>query len=663
MIFNILTVAVGLGFVIFFHELGHFLLAKWNGVKVEKFSIGFDPYGLRFYAHQVGETTYVLGAIPLGGYVKMLGEDLSEQDAAAGDPRAYHNKSVGARMAIISAGVLMNLVLGMTCFVSAYARGGLLKTPAIVGAVVAGGPAYAGGVRTGDEIIAIDGRQHISFDDLMRTVSLSGTGQVVRFDLKRPGQEAPISVLLEPRREENGERPTVGIRPATSLTLTRKRPFVPPPGLTSPLKEADAGFQGEDRVIRIGPSGQGTVPVTDIFDLNRRLAEWQDKPIDFVVERAGTAQRGGANPTQVALSLPAHRFVDFGFRLKIEPISAIQGGSIAEKAGFQQGDLIVKVDGNSDLDPMNLPSYCYEHAGVPVSFEVERHLPAGDISRLTLTVAPDATPPWTEMLFATEPLKIAGLGMAYMVSPSIMAVKEGSPAARAGLKFGDVIRSMKVQLPDPEGGKPEPFDCTFDDKKFAWPFAFELIQEEGGYEGGTASARAVEITIARSKKPISIVPEPDPKWFHPDRGLRFEFLKRPLPSKSLAESIRSGAEETRENVVSIYFMLRGLRQGRVSPKQIGGPIRIATMAYYFATSGLATFLWFLGMLSVNLAVLNFLPIPPLDGGQMMFLVGEKLRGRPLPDSVVSAGTITGVVLVLGLMVFIIYQDVVFSFFS
>ena len=111
---TIAKVALGLGFVIFIHELGHFLLAKWNGVKVEKFSIGFGP---TLFGWRRGETEYVLAALPLGGFVKMLGEGPDEQESKSTDPRAYPNKSVSARMAIISAGVIMNLFLAVGCFV------------------------------------------------------------------------------------------------------------------------------------------------------------------------------------------------------------------------------------------------------------------------------------------------------------------------------------------------------------------------------------------------------------------------------------------------------------------------------------------------------------------------------------------------------------------
>src|SRR5882724_6739003 len=107
--FNGLQVLLGLSFVILLHELGHFLLAKWNGVRVDRFSIFFPPNLLKF---RKGETEYVLGTIPLGGYVSLYGEGLDEDGSKSTDPRAFPNKSVPARMAIMSAGVVMNLILG-----------------------------------------------------------------------------------------------------------------------------------------------------------------------------------------------------------------------------------------------------------------------------------------------------------------------------------------------------------------------------------------------------------------------------------------------------------------------------------------------------------------------------------------------------------------------
>ena len=111
---SILLAAFGLGFVIFIHELGHFALAKWCGVKVITFSLGFGP-ALPGCSFQWGDTTYKIAVLPLGGYVNMLGEGM-EGDENDIDPRSYKNKKVWQRMLIISAGVVMNVILALFCY-------------------------------------------------------------------------------------------------------------------------------------------------------------------------------------------------------------------------------------------------------------------------------------------------------------------------------------------------------------------------------------------------------------------------------------------------------------------------------------------------------------------------------------------------------------------
>src|SRR5262249_53411670 len=161
---------------------------------------------------------YVLAAVPLGGFVKMLGEGGEEEANKSTDPRAYPNKSVGARMAIISAGVIMNLILGLACFVYAYGQG-MDEFPPRVGSVAAGAPAYQAGFLPGDEIVAVDGRRDPSYQTVTLKVRLSAPGQVLHFDLKRPGQDDLIPVDIEARREANADVPSIGIYPANSLTL------------------------------------------------------------------------------------------------------------------------------------------------------------------------------------------------------------------------------------------------------------------------------------------------------------------------------------------------------------------------------------------------------------------------------------------------------------
>ena len=126
---------------------------------------------------------------------------------------------------------------------------------------------------------------------------------------------------------------------------------------------------------------------------------------------------------------------------------------------------------------------------------------------------------------------------------------------------------------------------------------------------------------------------------------------------SVSNALKRGFNDTIDNILSIYLMLRRLFQGRVGMGGLGGPILISQVAYQAAGQGMTDLVHFLGMLSINLAVLNFMPIPPLDGGQMVYLIAEKVRGRPLPDVALIAGTYVGIFLVLALMVFVLYQDV------
>lgn len=651
-VLNILMVAVGLGFVIFLHELGHFLLAKWYGVKVEKFSIGFGPTLLGFHK---GETEYVLAAVPLGGFVKMLGEGPDEEASKSTDPRAYPNKSVGARMAIISAGVIMNLILGLACFVYAYGQG-MEEIPTKIGAVMAGSPAYVAGMRPGDEIVSIDGRGDLTFNNMTLKIRLSGQGQVLHFELKRPGRDALIPIDIEPRREGTAEHPGIGISPSRDLIMygpPGSHPFVAPAGLARPVPEPDGGFQRRDRVVAVGRVGQEPSLVEDFQEYERIVARHRDKDLNVVVERlpkAGASRAANSAPERATVVLPPNHFVDFGFRLKIEPIAAVQKDSLAEQAGFRKGDLIVKV-GGVDFDPMSLPSVCYDHAGRPMTFRVERRDVDGATKTIELTATPDDTPPWTELAFPSEPVEVSGLGLAYPVRPAITAVAAGSPAARAGLEIGDVINAMTIPPMPAAKGEPveKPDEFTFDDKSADWPRAFQILQ--------LGPRRAVELTVNKSNKKVLITPEPNLEWFHVMRGEQFQPLFRKLPPLDAKAALRRGFDDTVENILNIYAMFRSLAQSRVSPKNLGGPILIAQVAYSAAGSSLTDLVHFLGILSINLAVLNFLPIPPLDGGQMLFLLAEKVRGKPLPDSALIAGTYVGLVLVLGLMVFVIFQDV------
>src|SRR5262249_22605414 len=195
----ILKAALGLSFVIFLHELGHFLVAKWCDVHVTAFSIGFGPVipGCWF---KWGETTYKLALFPLGGYVQMVGQVDGDEssDGNEDDPRSFRNKSVGARMAIISAGVVMNVILAIVCFVYVFQGPGKERDAAIVSMVDAGAPAYKEGVKNGDLFVQIGNKKDPYFDDLQATVMSTSANELVDFYIQRPGVSEITHLQIEP---------------------------------------------------------------------------------------------------------------------------------------------------------------------------------------------------------------------------------------------------------------------------------------------------------------------------------------------------------------------------------------------------------------------------------------------------------------------------------
>jgi regulator of sigma E protease len=662
----ILMVVLGLGFVIFIHELGHFLLAKWNGVKVEKFAIGFDIFNLRLFSRKVGETTYVLGALPLGGYVKMLGEDLtstSAQGEASSDPRAYHNKPVGSRMAIISAGVVMNVIFGLLCFTYVYLRG-KREVPPVIGAVVAGMPAYEVGLQPGDKVVAIDGRPIQRYFEIQQAVMFSPKGQALRLTVERPGAPDPITVSVIPRFKEGGMFQTVGIKPASDLELSERLPFLAPAGMADRAEDVEQTLHGGGTIVAAGPAGGPLEPLSTRFDLDRVLTRALDRPVDLDVRRDD-------GKTVSRVTLPPVQFVDLGLRMTAGPVAGVQSDSPAERAGLRVGDRILAVGGQADFDPIRLPELAYRKAlaGESIVLQIARGASAQHGEPLELTMRPSPVMSWTEDSLGDEPLEVAALGFALEVGPTIAAVSPDGPAARAGLQGGDVIHSvvltvLRPNAPSKSADHAPPLTLKYflegkrgskDEAAGSWPAIFDEIQK--------VPLAPVQIRLAGSDREVSITPVPVADWYHPQRGLQLLTLTRKLPPQSVPSALRMAWADTVENASAVYYIIRGLFQKTLTKDAVGGPIKIADLAYTTAKLGPDAFLPFLGMLSINLAVVNFLPIPPLDGGQLLFLICEKVRGRPVPEKYAGPVMIAGLVFILLLFIVVNLNDVMSYFAS
>jgi len=234
--------------VVFFHELGHFLVARWCGVTVKVFSIGFGPELFGFNDRK--GTRWKLSAVPLGGYVKFLGDedeagrpDREELAHLTAEERrhAFADKSVGARAAIVAAGPAANFVLAILIFTAIFSIYGRQVTSARVDTVVEGSAAERAGFRPGDVIVAIDGKPVDNFSDLQRVVSGS-PGTTLSIEVNRNGETLTLAATPEYKEVPDGfdgtqRIPVLGIQRSTTAGDIVTERFSVPEAFTLALSE------------------------------------------------------------------------------------------------------------------------------------------------------------------------------------------------------------------------------------------------------------------------------------------------------------------------------------------------------------------------------------------------------------------------------------------
>jgi regulator of sigma E protease len=274
----VLSFVVVIGVLILVHELGHFLVARWAGVGVERFSIGFGPVLLRWRGR---ETEYCLSAVPLGGYVKMMGEENPLEGGATmpGDPgKAFALKPLWVRFLIVFAGPGMNFVLAAAIFVVVLATVGRPVWPAVVGRVAPDGPAAAAGLQSGDMVTAVNGRPLKYWEDVERAVADSG-GRPLELGVRRPAGEEVITVT--PRAMV--VRDPIFKDERTVWDLGGGAKLTPVIGAVNPGSPAErAGLNVGDRVLAV--AGQ---PVFTPDELMQAIQKRPGQSFELVVERAG----------------------------------------------------------------------------------------------------------------------------------------------------------------------------------------------------------------------------------------------------------------------------------------------------------------------------------------------------------------------------------------
>ncbi len=587
---GILKTVLGIGGLILVHELGHFLVGRWCGVRAEAFSIGFPPTVFKW---QPGETEYRFGLLPLGGYVKFAGEyeDMYGSDP---EPGTFPAATYPRKVAIMLAGVAMNVLAAFVLFALTF-KIGVNVTPAEIGAMRPDGAAWAAGLEVGDEIIEIDGVEIREFRDVAQEVVLKPEADLV---VVRDGErQPPVRVQL---RAQGGGVHRLEIEAPGSITLLM--------GVESDSIAHEAGFRGGDEVVRV----DGAEMENTLAALRAHAAA--DGPTKWTVRRDGKEQ---------VLTLPRETKTVYriGVGQSSRRLLAVRRGSAADQIGLRTGDVVRRV-GTAPVNTVHAFVTALRADGASGPIVVERNG-----TEQVLPVAGEGSP--AEI---ADGIGARGEGMVFFVPQD---VSTPSAARAAGVPDGAIAVSINGKRVE------EWHDLTelvARSGEIGAPLRFELQDPGGGSLTKTISPLAVEEAAG-----VGLTAIVSPKQ---------ELMR----SDGIGESMVLGLKLTDRWVRRILATLGSLVTGKVSPTNLAGPILLSKLTYQQGQKSWGDLFLFLGMISLNLAVLNLLPIPALDGGQLALITAAKIRGRALPEKLEWGIQMAGWVMVLGLMVFVIVND-------
>ena len=698
-VLNISLLALGFGFVIFWHELGHFLAAKYVGIRVEQFAVGFGQailawrkgvgarvgttrpeYERRIRRHLVekhgltldddqplsskqlddgtrelnlGETEYRLNWIPLGGYVKMLGQDDMNPNAVSDDPRAYPQKSVGARMLVISAGVVMNIILAAMLFMGLFMYGHKVS-PAIVGGVQPLSPAaqvtrnvdgkvVTTSLRPGDEILYLDGTRQDDWTKVSLTTALADPTEPTPIRVRHPGG-SEVDYMIRPTVSGQGRtRDLLQLGISQPLSLRGPAPGSKADDEFRELAAPDSLLLEPGDVI-VGVEGKPVNPGEA-----RTESKASDYPVlDAAVQAAGRegravkldvrrAKDGRVEPIEVRprfVQFFGETPLNFAGLLPRTSVTSVEPKSPASEAGMRPGDVVVNVVSANDPEPD--PTFdrfrnTLKTAGAQgqdVTITVLR----GQGERVPLRVKPG--------IKSAEGWYVIGFGQGFDAEhPVVAGTVEGSAAFKAGVPNGARVTAI--------GGKPvtnwhdiqrliagapvgQPMDVT-GETSAGEPFAAQLVLSEADRALADGARYTVYLELQEQT-----------------------FLRK---AGNPLEAAWLGVTETRDFILQFYVTLQRMFGGSISPKNLMGPVGIFRAGTTFAFKGWDWLVWFLAMISANLAVVNFLPIPVVDGGHFVFLLYEKIKGKPASQRVQSIAQVVGLALLLGVFLLVTYQDI------
>ncbi|MBN2196427.1 MAG: RIP metalloprotease RseP [Polyangiaceae bacterium] len=544
--------------LIFVHELGHFMFAKLFGVKVMTFSLGFGPKVIRLRGR---ETEYCLGILPFGGYVKMLEASKSDIVLPEDRHRTFESLSVLKRVTIVLAGPVMNLVFPVLLYFAVFVSEGPLLAPT-VGVVLPGHPAH-GKLLPGDRVMAINGHEIGTFDELQRLVAKS-PGELLRMRVFRDNRQVDVEIVAEETTSLLGSAAHGDVVQATPLDI-------------------------EERIGSIGIMSSAPASVVGIADPDSPAYRAGLRTFDVVVQVAGR---------------PIRRFMDLDAEFSstqgetvpvtyLRPVPVEDAlGSLAEMAVYEAGVVALTPD------------------------------PSG----LDLT--------------GRTGIESADLYVAY--------VREGSSLYKADLRPGDKL----LRLDDEE----IPAWSTFLErvkKASDRPHRIEfLAARDGRRHSGTFEVGRVEYTDENGQSIVvymlgrSVIDHWAPVAIE-------DPVSHPTPVRyALTKAIEETVRVTR--FTSVLFVR--LLQGRISLESLSGPITIYRVAGEEGRKGPGYFVWVMALISINLGILNLLPIPVLDGGHLAFLVLETAMRRPVPLRLREFAHLLGMGILIALMVLVFKND-------
>lgn len=703
-LFDLALVILGFGFIVFIHELGHFLAARWAGIRVLAFAVGFGPAavsyrkgmgfrrgssereylakmsaeaagattieGTRATYHAMSPTEYRLNWLPFGGYVKMLGQDDSDPTAVSDAPDGYQRCKPWKRMVVISAGVVMNLILAATLFVGVFMYG-IMMEPAKVGSVapasaasraVCIGGAAGPGLKPGDEITSINGRTPNSFNDLILATAMTPREGTLRLTVKRPGA-GTLDFAVTPERGTLTGLQEIGVSPARSARLGDVR--------TEAEREqfrelfAKRGLEGLEPGMTL-VSVQGA-SVDSGGDLDEAVRRSRGEPV--------RAEFAGPDGKRAAVSLTPRAELQSGLvqvKGKGLPIAHLLGlnpvlcvGAGEAKQGLQEGDIFARLgsvefpgvaDGVAEIKantgreiPVSVLRKGADGALTLVKIEpMPRVTSAGTIGFSIGTTAEDST------LLAMPPARIVD---------SVHAAPGAAPAAES------IIRRSGMRVLSVGGREVR----NFSDLRGAL-----LESTAAAYESSLGSAR-VRMVLAPAKINGAELGQGEPEqvdwevtaqdlgalhaltWTSILSAEFFEPEQFRLQASGPVDAMRMGLSETQRVMLTTYITFARLFQGTVKVEHLKGPIGIAHLGTRVAEKGTVWLLFFMALISVNLAVVNFLPLPIVDGGQFLFLLVEQLRGKPVPVAIQNVATIAGLLLIGTMFVIVTFHDITHLF--